>query len=221
MSLPKPIRTPWQSHRYRYGILTVIIPRPDDEPLHLQMDVAHQKYTHHRIKVEPTPTASVEVTKILKAKFENDNPGLNLSGINVDVKAIANYVEHQLRLLENDNLFESGVRWSNLGVYGVCIIVLNGPNPPSFNTNEQRYMHQIQMCKSLIDMRRQLARPGNIDVQTVQRVRAVIKSNLYNHPRDQIDHWIKVDTPYLRDEVFTVDPGPIYNASGLVTGYVQ
>ena len=213
-----------QSHRYRDGILTVILRKPDDQDLRLEMDGDLQISTHYHLKVVRPPATVETVFSVLKAKFETDNPDLNLQPRDLDVMAIANYIEHRLRLGEADNQFEYGVQWRVDATYGVCIIIQQNSGPACVNTNEQRYIHQSnlsdqEMCDSLAYMHIGHFRLSKIEVDTVRRLREIIRKNIQRHPRDQIDHWLKVSTAYLKGEIVTIEHAPIYTPSGNITGF--
>ena len=215
-----------QSHRYNEGILTVILRKPDGRVLRLNMDCDLQFSTHYNLKVLEPPTASETVFYFLKEKLEKDNPGLNLQPADLDVMAIARYIEHQLGLWETNFQFEPGVRWRVNEKYGICIMVRQASGTVCVNTNEQRYIHQTDMsdedmCESLAFMQIGYCRPVKIEVDTVRRLREIIRKNLQQRPRGQSDHWMKVNTPYLEGELPTIEHGPIYNASGSVTGFCR
>lgn len=213
-----------QTHRYNDGILTVKLRKPGEPELRMEMDPDHQIFTHHKLLIEPTPTASEEVFNILKALFEKANPDLKLEPSDLDVLAIAKYVEHQLKLLEANIQFEPGVTWRDLGPYGVCIMIDQNSGSVFVNVNEQRYirhtdMSEQEMCESLAYMRKPFYRSGEVEPDTVGRLRKIIEKNVERHPRDQTEHWLKVNTPYKDGEIRTVEHQRIRTADGSMTGF--
>ena len=175
-----------------------------DEYRNVYLDEAIQIYIDHQLRVARPPSDPDTVFFKVKPLIDEDNNIDIVLRLDLDIAVVHNYILGQLpRIVKKNGLvpYPIYLEYSQLGE--VTIVVRIGYGEMVLGTPHQRYVHNAthRSSQEIGDVLSQGAGDG-IDVETVRRLKAIIRNHIQKHPASEDPHWSLVSTPFTDEEMF-------------------